>query len=215
MFPRHRRPLMVCVILPALGAPLVSRIRQPAERSLLELAASLVAVALAPVIRPTDVEPDATSVAVQREDNELVHPARTDENWTATSASSTVPAYWLSIRRLYTRVQAATWTLLSFSAIRSYRIASSRASSWCVATGPGGDHFYRDHRGPRPHLLATCRRSTGAVKGTQAPSAASSPSKAPAACDILCASTDPEGGVHRRRTRTRRVPVRPTGWLPW
>jgi hypothetical protein len=117
---------MRCVILPALGAPLVSRIRQPAERSLLELAASLVAVALAPVIRPTDVEPDATSVAVQREDNELVHPARTDENWTATSASSTVPAYWLSIRRLYTRVQAATWTLLRsppFGATGSRRAA--------------------------------------------------------------------------------------------
>lgn len=171
MFPRHRRPLMVCVILPALGAPLVSRIRQPAERSLLELAASLVAVALAPVIRPTDVEPDATSVAVQREDNELVHPARTDENWTATSASSTVPAYWLSIRRLYTRVQAATWTLLRsppFGATGSLRAARVPGVSppaqegttstgahgptyWPPAGGPPGRSRGRRHRAQRAH----------------------------------------------------------------
>jgi hypothetical protein len=121
---------MGCVILSTLVAPLVSRIRQPAKRSLLELTAGLVAIALAPVIRPTDVEPDATSAAVQGEDNELVHPSRKDENWTAASATITVPMYWLSIRRLYTRAQAPTWALLRFSAIWTYRNASRRATSW-------------------------------------------------------------------------------------
>jgi hypothetical protein len=103
---------MGCVVLSTLVAPLVSRIRPPMQRGLLELAASLVAVALAPVIRPTDEEAPAAPAATQLEDNELVHPARKDENWTATSATTTVPMYWLSIRRLYTRVQAPTWALL-------------------------------------------------------------------------------------------------------
>jgi hypothetical protein len=114
MLPCHRRPLMSRMILPPLVAPLVFRSRQPVKRGLLELTADLVAVALATVIRPADVESPGTSAANQLEDNELVHPARTDENWTTTSATATVPAYWLSIRRLYTRVQAATWTLLRF-----------------------------------------------------------------------------------------------------
>lgn len=38
--------------------------------------------------------------------------------------------YWLSIRRLYTRVQAPTWALIRFSAVRTYRITSRRATSW-------------------------------------------------------------------------------------
>jgi hypothetical protein len=109
---------MSCVILPALVAPLVPRIGPPMERGLLERAAGLLTVPLPPIVRPADVEPPATSTAVQREDNQLVHPARKDENWTATSESSTVPMYWLSIRRLYTRVRAPTWTLFRFSAIR-------------------------------------------------------------------------------------------------
>ena len=115
MLPCHRRPLMSRMILPPLVAPLVSRIRQPSKRGLLELAADLVAIALTPVIRPADVESPGTSAANQLEDNELVHPARKDENWTTTSATATVPAYWLSIRRLYTRVQAPTWALLRFT----------------------------------------------------------------------------------------------------
>src|SRR5712672_1473461 len=73
---RHRRLLMRSVIFPTLVAPLVSRIRQPTDRSLLKPSADFVAVALAPVVRPADVEPLATSAASQLEDNELVHPAR-------------------------------------------------------------------------------------------------------------------------------------------
>jgi hypothetical protein len=121
---------MSCVILPALVAPLVPRIRQPTKRGLLEPAADLVAVALAAVVAPADVKPPATSAAAQREDGQLVHPARKDENWTATSASSKVSRYWLSIRRLYTRVQAATWALLRFSAVWTYSNASRCATSW-------------------------------------------------------------------------------------
>jgi hypothetical protein len=120
---------MGSVILPALVAPLVPRIRQPMKRGLLVLAAGLRAVTLAPVVRPADVEPSATTAASQLEDNELVHPARTDENWTLTSASSTVCVYWLSIRRLYMRVQAPTWALLRFPAIWTYKIPSRRATS--------------------------------------------------------------------------------------
>jgi hypothetical protein len=116
MLPCHRRPLMSRMILPPLVAPLVSRIRQPSKRGLLELAADLVAIALTPVIRSADAESPGTSAANQFEDNELVHPARKDENWTTTSATATVHAYWLSIRRLYTKVQAPTWTFLRFSA---------------------------------------------------------------------------------------------------
>jgi hypothetical protein len=122
---------MGCVILSTLVAPLVPRIRPPTKRSLLELAAGLVAVAMAPVIRPADDESPAAPAATKSEDNELVHPARKDENWTATSSTMTVPRYWLSIRRLYMRVQAPTWALLRFSAVRTYRAASRRATSWC------------------------------------------------------------------------------------
>jgi hypothetical protein len=118
------------VILPTLAAPLVSRIRPPTKRGLLEPAADLVAVTLAPVVGPTDDKSSAAPAAAQPEDNDLVHPARKDENWTATSATTTVPTYWLSIRRLYTRVQAPTWTLLRFSVLRTYRIASDHATSW-------------------------------------------------------------------------------------
>ena len=120
---------MRCVILPTLGAPLVSRIPAPMKRGLLELATGIVAVALAPVVRPTDDEPLAARAATQLEDNELVHPARKDENWTSTSATLTVPTYWLSIRRLYTRVQAPTWALIRFSAVWTYQIALKRATS--------------------------------------------------------------------------------------
>ncbi len=104
------------MVLPPLVTPLVPGIRPPSERGLLSLATVLGAVALTPIFRPADVEPLATSTALQREYHELVHPARKDENWTTTSTTRTVLAYWLSIRRLYTRVQAPTWTLLRFSA---------------------------------------------------------------------------------------------------
>jgi hypothetical protein len=69
MLPCHQRPLMGCVILPALVTSLVPRIRQPMKRGLLELAAHLIAVALATVVRPADMEPSATSGTSQLEDN--------------------------------------------------------------------------------------------------------------------------------------------------
>lgn len=120
---------MRCVVLPTFVAPLVPGIRAPTKRGLLELAAGLVAVTLATVVRATDDEFLAAPAATQLEDNQLVHPARKDENWTATSATFTVPAYWLSIRRLYTRVQAPTWALIRFSALGTYKRASKRATS--------------------------------------------------------------------------------------
>jgi hypothetical protein len=120
---------MRCVILPTFVAPLVSRSRTPMNRGLLELAAGVVAVALTPVVRPTDDESFAAPAATQPEDNELVHPTRKDENWTTTSATTTVPMYWLSIRRLYARAQAPTWVLIRFPAVRTYRITAKRATS--------------------------------------------------------------------------------------
>jgi hypothetical protein len=126
---RLRRPLMGCMVLPSLVASLMPPIRPSLERGLLALAAVLGAVALASIVRPAHVESPAASTALQREDHELVHPARKDENWTTTSAISTVLLYWLSIRRLYTRVQAPTWTLLRFSALGTYRRPSSAATS--------------------------------------------------------------------------------------
>lgn len=120
---------MRCVISATFVAPLVSRSRTPMNRGLLELATGVVAVALAPVVRSTDDESLAASAATQPEDNELVHPARKDENWTTTSVTTTVPVHWLSIRRLYTRVQAPTWALIRFSAVRTYSITSKRATS--------------------------------------------------------------------------------------
>ena len=111
----RQRLLMHSVVLPALVAPLVSGIRGPMKRGLLELAAIRGAIALPSVIRPADEEPLQASSTVQREDHELVHPSRRDENWTAISGSTTVRAYRLSIHRLYMRVQAPTWTLLHFT----------------------------------------------------------------------------------------------------
>jgi len=127
--PRHQPPLIRRVVLPAFIAPLVAGIRGPMERGLLELAARWAAVALSSVIRPADEEVPQASPAAQLEDHELVHPSRPDENWTTTSRSTTVRAYWLSIRRLYTRVQAPTWPLFHFTAARIYRNAVRRAIS--------------------------------------------------------------------------------------
>lgn len=75
------------MVLAPLVASLVPGICPSPNRGLLELAAVLAAVALAPVVRPADVEPPAASAAIQLEDQELVHPARKDENWTTTSAT--------------------------------------------------------------------------------------------------------------------------------
>jgi hypothetical protein len=105
---------MRCMVLPPLVAPLMPGIRHPPKRGLLEPAAALAAVALAPIVRPADVKAPATSAAIQLEDQELVHPARKDENWTTASGSGTVAPYRLSIRWPYMRVQAPTWALLRF-----------------------------------------------------------------------------------------------------
>jgi hypothetical protein len=106
--------LMCGVILPPLLAALVFRARKPMVRGLGEGSAVLAAVGLPPVIRTTDVELRRASAAAQLEEDELVHPSRRDENWTAPSGASTVRMYRLSIRWPYTRVQAPTWTLLRF-----------------------------------------------------------------------------------------------------
>ena len=89
----RQRPLMRSVVLPTLVAPLVSGIRGPMKRGLLEFAAVRAAVALPSVIRSTNEEPLQASPTAQLENHELVHPSRRDENWTATSGSTTVRAY--------------------------------------------------------------------------------------------------------------------------
>jgi hypothetical protein len=104
--------LMRGVVLATLLAALVFRTRQPMARGLRGLSAVIAAVGLPPVVSLADVEPRHALAAAHLEENEFVHPSRKDENWTATSGASTVRTYWLSIRRLYTRVQAPTWTLL-------------------------------------------------------------------------------------------------------
>jgi hypothetical protein len=92
--PRHQRPLMLDVVLSALLAPLMPGIREASSRGLLELATDVLAVALASVVRTTDDKLLPAVAAGQREDNELVHPSRMGENWTATSETTTVSAYW-------------------------------------------------------------------------------------------------------------------------
>jgi hypothetical protein len=92
--PRRRRcPLPVGVILFAEVTPLVAGGIEPMLRGLLELAAPLAAVALPSIIRRADVEPRQASPAPQLEDHQLAHPSRKDENWTATSGSTTVRTY--------------------------------------------------------------------------------------------------------------------------
>lgn len=50
--------------------------------------------------------------AAQREDNELVHPSRTGENWTTASGTATVDRYWRDPSAVCTsRAQVATWAL--------------------------------------------------------------------------------------------------------
>lgn len=112
--PGHQLALMRDVILAPLLAALVLRTRESMARGLCKFSAVLAAVGLPSVVRVADMEPRRASAAAQLEEGQLVHPARTDENWTATAGASTVRTYGLSIRRPCTRVQAPTWTLLSF-----------------------------------------------------------------------------------------------------
>jgi hypothetical protein len=85
---------MLGVVSSAFLAPLMLGIREPAQGGLLALAADARAVALASVVGTTDDERLPAVAAAQRKDNELVHPSRTNENWTATSETTTVSAYW-------------------------------------------------------------------------------------------------------------------------
>lgn len=78
------------VIVATLDGALVPSIGEPAERGLLALAALLTAVALTSVVRSADHESAGAMTAGQREDIELVHPARMVENWTAISETPTV-----------------------------------------------------------------------------------------------------------------------------
>jgi hypothetical protein len=91
--PSRRFCLVGGVILSAQIAPLMSSTRQPMTRGLLELTTDLVAVALASIMRLADVEPCQAAAATQLVENDLVHPWRMDENWTATSGPTTVRAY--------------------------------------------------------------------------------------------------------------------------
>src|SRR5689334_20907660 len=90
--PRHQCPLLLGVVLSAFLAPLMPGIREAAQSGLPEGATDARAVALAAVVRATDAESLPAVAAGQREDNELVHPSRTAENWTATSETTTVSA---------------------------------------------------------------------------------------------------------------------------
>jgi len=85
---------MLGVVTPAFFAPLMLGIGEAAQSGLLELATDILAVALASVVWTTDDEPLPAVAAAQREDNELVHPSRTGENWTTASWTATVRAYW-------------------------------------------------------------------------------------------------------------------------
>lgn len=110
--PRHQRPLMLDVVLSALLAPLMPGIREAAQSGLPELATDVRAVALAAIVRTTDDERLPAVAAGQREDNELVHPSRTGENWTTASGTATVEGYWRGPSAACTwRAQVATWAL--------------------------------------------------------------------------------------------------------
>jgi hypothetical protein len=111
--PLHRRALVLGVILSALIAPPMLGVGEPMEAGLLELATTLAAVALSPVVAPTDEERPRAPAAAQLE--EVVHPSRKDENWTAPSRSgnSTHRTGCPSVAGA-SRVQAATWALTRF-----------------------------------------------------------------------------------------------------
>jgi len=88
--PRGQRALMLDVIVAALVAPLMLGIGEPPDRGLLALAALVPAIPLSSVVRPAHHERLHAVAARQREDIELVHPARMVENWTARSWTTTV-----------------------------------------------------------------------------------------------------------------------------
>jgi len=136
-----------------------------------------------------------------------------------------------SIRGTGAASRAAALECAPIAAVLSAPTAEARTSNWCAAprprgvtTGQDGDHFHRDHRGPRTHLLATRRRSAGAVKGRRrrrAQRARPRRHRRPLASCVRAQT--PSGGVHRRRTRDApsgrqwaQAKNRPqaTGWVP-
>lgn len=126
---RRRFALVLDVVLPALVAALVLGIGEPAQRGLLELATVVAAVPLSPIVVTADVERPSTAAAAQLEQRDLVHPARTDKNWTTASGTCTVPTYRLSIRKPYTRVQLVTGPSFVSSAARTYSTRAGYANS--------------------------------------------------------------------------------------
>lgn len=105
---------MLDMISTAFVAPLMPSIRESMSGSLFALAAGIAAVDLSSIVGAADEERPRTVAAAQLEDIEVVHPSRRDENLTTASGPTTVRTYWLSIRRLYTRIQAPTWVLFRF-----------------------------------------------------------------------------------------------------
>jgi hypothetical protein len=128
---------MLGMISSTLIAPLMLGIREPAHGGLRELATGVFAVALSSVVRTTDDELLRAVAAAQLEDNELVHPSRTVENWTTTSRTATVRAYRRGPSTACTsRAQAGIWALtLSILRARSYLNAVRRATSRTVMLG--------------------------------------------------------------------------------
>lgn len=59
-----------------------------------ELTTRIAAVPLSSVVAATDVERPTAVAAAQLEEIQLVHPSRMAKNWTSTSETTTVRAYW-------------------------------------------------------------------------------------------------------------------------
>src|SRR6185436_3768404 len=130
LLPRHRGPLMLGMIAAALVAPLMPGIRQAPDRTLRELATLVAAVLLSTVVATTDVERPGAVAAAQLEDVQRVHPSRMAKNWTSTSETTTVPAYWRVHPPLVHRGLRWHWALtLSIRPAPTYPNASHRATS--------------------------------------------------------------------------------------
>jgi hypothetical protein len=85
---------MLGVVSSAFFAPLMLGVCTATQGGRPEPTTDVLAVALASVVRTTDDELLPAVAAGQLEDNELVHPSRTGENWTTASWTATVEEYW-------------------------------------------------------------------------------------------------------------------------